>query len=89
MLHTKGWGGGDKANAAVLFKVQWFTATKILVCCIRERMINNEEEEGKGWSAKRPRKRLEFQKFPTVVGLLSLEQWRNAHGANQPDVNHR
>ena len=37
-------------------------------------MINNEEEEGKGRSAKRPRERLKFQIFPTVVALLSLEQ---------------
>ena len=49
-------------------------------------MINNEEEEGKGRSTKRPRERLKFQIFPTVVALLSLEQWRNAHGANRPDV---
>ena len=49
-------------------------------------MINNEEEEGKGRSAKRPRERLKFQKFPTVVALLSLEQWRNAHGANRLEV---
>ena len=49
-------------------------------------MINNEEEEGKGRSAKRPRERLKIQKFPTVVALLSLEQWRNAHGANRPDA---
>ena len=53
----------------------------------QERMINNEEEEGKGRSAKRPRERLKFQNFPTViVALLSLEQWRNAHGANRPDA---
>ena len=51
-----------------------------------ERMINNEEEEGKGRSAKRPRERLKIQIFPTVVALLSLEQWRNAHGANWPDA---
>ena len=45
----------------------------------QECMINNEEEEGKGRSAKRPCKRLKFQNFfPTVVTLLSLEQWRNA-----------
>ena len=37
---------------------------------------DNEEEEGKGRSAKRPRERLKFQNFPTVVALLSLEQWR-------------
>ena len=49
-------------------------------------MINNEEEEGKGRSAKRPRERLKFQIFPTVVALLSLEQWRNAHCANRPDA---
>ena len=52
----------------------------------QERMIDNEEEEGKGRSAKRPRERLKFQIFPTVVALLSLEQWRNAHGANRPDA---
>ena len=46
-------------------------------------MINSEEEEGKGRSAKRPRKRLKIQSSPTVVALLSLEQWRNAHGANR------
>ena len=45
---------------------------------------DNEEEEGKGRSANRPRERLKFQNFPTVVALLSLEQWRNAHGANRP-----
>ena len=47
---------------------------------------DNEEEEGKGRSANRPRERLKFQNFPTVVALLSLEQWRNAHGANRPYV---
>ena len=47
---------------------------------------NNEEEEGEGRSAKRPRKRLKFQIFPTVVALLTLEQWHNVHGANQPDA---
>ena len=47
---------------------------------------NNEEEEGKGRSAKHPRERLKFQIFPTVVTLLSLEQWRNAHGADWPDA---
>ena len=41
-------------------------------------MINNEEEEGKGRSVKRPCERLKFQIFPTVVALLSLEQWRMA-----------
>ena len=49
-------------------------------------MINNEEEEGKGRSAKRPHERLKFQFFPTVVALLNLEQWRNVHGANRPDA---
>jgi hypothetical protein len=44
--------------------------------------IDNEEEERKGRSAKRPRERLKFQNFPTVVTLLNLEQWHNAHGAN-------
>ena len=44
---------------------------------------NNEEEEGKGRSVKRPRERLKFQIFPTVVVLLS---WRNAHGTNRPDA---
>ena len=48
--------------------------------------LNNEEEEGKGRSAKCPHERLKFQIFPTVVALLSLEQWRNAHGANGPDA---
>ena len=32
----------------------------------------------RGRSAKRPCERLKFQIFPTVVALLSLEQWRNA-----------
>ena len=50
------------------------------------RMINNEEEEGKGRSAKRPCDRLKFQNFPMVIALLSLEQWCNAHGANRPDA---
>ena len=49
-------------------------------------MINNEEEEGKGRGAKHPRERLKFQIFPMVVALLSLEQWRNAHGANWLDA---
>ena len=43
---------------------------------------NNEEEEGKGRSTKCPREILKFQIFPKAVALLSLEQWRNAHGAN-------
>ena len=34
---------------------------------------DNEEEEGKGRSAKRPRGRLKFQNFLTVVALLSLD----------------
>ena len=59
---------------------------KLDLGCHQERMINNEEEEGKGRSAKRPRERLKFQNFPTVVALLSLEQWRNAHGANRLEV---
>ena len=33
-------------------------------------MINNEEDQGKGRSAKCPRERLKFQIFPTVVVLL-------------------
>ena len=41
-------------------------------------MINNEEEEGKGRRAKRPRERLKFQIFPTIVALLNLEQWHMA-----------
>ena len=49
-------------------------------------MINNEEEEGKGRSANRPRERLKFQIFPTVVTLLNLEQRHNMHGANWPDA---
>ena len=34
---------------------------------------NFEEEEGKRRSMKRPRERLKFQNFPTVVALLSSE----------------
>ena len=34
---------------------------------------NNEEEEGKGRSASRPRQTLKFQNFLTVVALLSLD----------------
>ena len=34
---------------------------------------DNEEQEGKGRSAKRPRGRLKFQIVPTVVALLSLD----------------
>ena len=51
-------------------------------------MINNEEEEGKGRSAKRPRERLKFQIFPTVVALLSLEQCatRMALTGQMPDA---
>jgi hypothetical protein len=47
---------------------------------------DNEKEEGKGRSANLSRKRLKIQILPTVVALLSLEQWRNAHGANRPDA---
>ena len=47
-------------------------------------MINNEEEEGKGRSAKHPHERLKLQIFPIVVALLSLKQWCNAHGVNRP-----
>ena len=47
-------------------------------------IMQNEEEKGKGRSATRPRERLKFQNFTTVVALLSLEQWRIAHGANRP-----
>ena len=46
----------------------------------------NEEEEGKGRSAKSSCERLKFQIFPTVVALLSLEQRRNAHGASRLDA---
>ena len=46
----------------------------------QERMINSEEEEGKGRSAKHPCERLKFKTLSTVVALLSLEQWHNAHG---------
>ena len=45
---------------------------------------DNEEEKGEGWSANRPRERLKFRIFLMVVALLSLEHWRNAHGANRP-----
>ena len=45
---------------------------------------DNEEEKGEGRSANRPRKRLKFQIFLTVVALLSLEHWHNEHGANRP-----
>ena len=34
---------------------------------------DNEEEKGEGRSANRPRKRLKYQNFLTVVTLLSLE----------------
>ena len=34
---------------------------------------DNEEEEGKGRSVNRPRERLKFQIFLTVVALLSLD----------------
>ena len=47
-------------------------------------MSDNEEEKGEGRSANCPRKRLKFQIFLMVVTLLSLEPWRNAHGANRP-----
>jgi hypothetical protein len=47
---------------------------------------DNEKEERKGRSANLPRKRLKIQTLPTVVALLSLEQWHNAHGANWPDA---
>ena len=68
--------------------ISWATIVYLLHIYLsrQERVINNEEEEGKGRSAKRPRERLKFQIFPTVVALLSLEQWRNAHGANRPDA---
>ena len=47
---------------------------------------NNNEEEGKGRSTKRPCERLKFKIFPMVVTLLSLEQGCNVHGANWPDA---
>ena len=47
-------------------------------------MINNEEEEGK--ERKVPMREIKISKCPMVVALLSLEQWCNAHGANQPDI---
>ena len=47
-------------------------------------MIMRNEEKGEGRSANRPRERLNFQIFLTIVALLSLEHWRNAHGANRP-----
>ena len=34
---------------------------------------HNEKQTGRGRSAKRPRSRLKFQIFPTVVELLNLE----------------
>ena len=34
---------------------------------------HNEKQTGRGRSAKRPRSRLKFQTFPTVVELLNLE----------------
>ena len=55
-----------------------------IIECQQEHINDNEEEEGKGRSANRPRQRLKFQIFLTVVALLSLERWRNAHGANRP-----
>ena len=52
---------------------------------VQSRVHNdNEEEEGKGRSTNCLRERLKFQNFPTVVALLSLEQWRNEHGTNWP-----
>ena len=52
----------------------------VMLCGTRSGVHNdNEEEEGKGRSVNRPRARLKFQNFPTVVALLSLEQWRNVH----------
>ena len=39
---------------------------------------DNEEEKGEGRSANRPRERLKFRIFLTVVELLRLEHWRNA-----------
>ena len=33
-----------------------------------------------------PTRKIKIQNFPTVVTLLSLEQWCNAHGANRPDA---
>ena len=57
-------------------KVYWSSLEKpkVSIELAQERMINNEEEEGKGRSAKRPRERLKIQIFPTVVALLSLDR---------------
>ena len=44
----------------------------------------DEEEKGEGRSANHPRERLKVRIFLTVVVLLSLEHWHNAHSANQP-----
>ena len=42
-----------------------------LVCLLPG--AHNEKETGRERSAKRPRSRLKFQNFPTVVKLLNLE----------------
>ena len=39
----------------------------------KARAHSNNEEEGEGRCAKRPRGRLKFQNFPTVVVLLTLD----------------
>ena len=82
-------------HAPELIAATKFKTTKInfgglfgLSTKITHSTVNNEEEEGKGRNVKRPRERLKFLNFPTVVALLSLVhvQWCNAHGANRPDA---
>ena len=41
----------------------------------------NEKQTGRGRSAKRPRSRLKFQIFPTVVELLNLDVRTRLHAA--------
>ena len=52
------------------------------LCIVSGAHNDNEKEKGEGRSANRPRERLKCRIFLTVVALLSLEHWRNAHGAN-------
>ena len=42
---------------------------------------HNEQQTGRGRSAKRPRSRLNFQIFPTVVELLNLDVRTRLHAA--------
>ena len=42
---------------------------------------HNEKQTGRGRSAKRPRSRLKFQIFPTVVELLNLDVRTRLHAA--------